>query len=83
MGNKADKLLNIEPITIKKYIDENEFDKLKEIENTIINKEYLFTCNLNIFGTDINGKVLHNINIINLEKAEGENLKRIIDLLEE
>lgn len=83
LGNKADKLLNIEPITIKKYIDENEFDKLKEIENTIINKEYLFTCNLNIFGTDIDGKVLHNINIINLEKAEGENLKRIIDLLEE
>ena len=81
LGIKATKLLEVEPEVVKKYIDDKNYNELSKLEEKVLFNEYIFTATLNVFGNDKNGKVLHNININNMEKADGENLKRIIDLI--
>ena len=81
LGIKATKLLEVEPEVVKKYIDDKNYSELSKLEEKVLFNEYIFTATLNVFGNDKNGKVLHNININNMERADGENLKRIIDLI--
>ena len=83
LGIKATKLLEVEPEVVKKYIDEHNFNELEKLENKVLFKDYIFTATLNVFGSDKNGKILHNININNMERAEGQNLKRIIGLIQD
>ena len=81
LGIKATKLLEVEPEVVKKYIDEKRIQELEKLEKKVLFNEYIFTATLNVFGNDKNGKILHNININNIEKADGENLKRILELI--
>lgn len=83
LGIKATKLLEVEPEVVKKYIDNHNFKELEKLENKVLFKDYIFTATLNVFGSDKNGKILHNINISNMERAEGQNLKRIIGLIQD
>ena len=82
IGEEAKKLLEVEPDIIKEYIEEKNYSQLKKIEEKLFFNEYIFMGKLESFkGYD--GKIINNIKIHNCEKAEGENLKRILNLMEE
>ena len=81
LGIKANKILETEPELVKKYLDEGNHQELEMLENKILFNEYIFTVTLTSFVNDKTGKILHNININDMDKAHGENLKRIIQLI--
>ena len=81
LGTKANKILEVEPELVKQYLDEGNSKELENIEKKILFNEYIFTVTLSSFVNNRNGNILHNINIDNMEKADGENLKRILKLI--
>ena len=66
---------------VKKYLEDKKYKELDEIAKKVLFKDYIFTATLSVFGQDKNGKILHSINVNNIEKADGENLKRILKFI--
>ena len=81
LGIKATQLLEVEPDLVKKYLEDKKYKELDEIAKKVLFKDYIFTATLSVFGKDKNGKILHSINVNNIEKADGENLKRILKFI--
>ena len=82
IGEIASKFLNIDPDIIKEYLDDNNKIELKTIEERVLFQEYIFMGKL-ISYAGFNGKIQNKARIDNWEKADGDNLKKIIELLEE
>lgn len=82
LGIKAVKILEAEPELVKQYLDEGNFRELENLEKKVLFHEYIFTVTMTSFVNNKNGKIMHNININNMEKADGDNLKRIIQLVQ-
>ena len=83
IGTKANKILEIEPELVKQYLDQGNNQELENIEKKVLFNEYIFTVTLTSFIYNKTGKILHNMNIDNMEKADGENLKRILKLIQD
>lgn len=83
IGTKANKILGIEPEQLKQLLDAKRFRDIESLEKKILFHEYIFTVTLTSYINKRTGKICHNININNMEKAEGENLKRILQLFGE
>ena len=81
LGIKATNLLEVEPELVHNYLEEKKYKELVEIAKKVLFKEYIFTATLKVFGKDKNGKILQSININNMEPAHGENLKRIMEIM--
>ena len=82
VGEVARKFLNINPDIVKGYLVDNNKIELKAIEQRVLFQEYIFMGKL-ISYTGYNGKIQNKARIDNWEKADGDNLKRIIELLED
>ena len=82
IGEEAKKFVDVEPDIIKEYLEEKNFSQLKKIEEKLFFKEYIFMGKLESYQSR-GGNIVNNIKIHNCEKAEGENLKRIINLIED
>ena len=83
IGTRANKILEVEPELVRQYLDNGNGQELENIEKKILFNEYIFTVTLTSFKYDKTGKIMHNMNIDNMEKADGENLKRILKLMQE
>ena len=83
IGTRANKILEVEPELVRQYLDNGNAQELENIEKKILFNEYIFTVTLTSFKYDKTGKIMHNMNIDNMEKADGENLKRILKLMQE
>ena len=83
IGTRANKILEVEPELVRHYLDVGNGQELEKIEKKILFNEYIFTATLTSFKYDKTGKIMHNINIDNMEKADGENLKRILKLIQD
>ena len=75
--------MGIEPEQLKQLLDTKRFRDIESLEKKILFHEYIFTVTLTSYINKRTGKISHNININNMEKAEGENLKRILQLFGE
>ena len=82
IGDVARKFLKIEAEIVKRYLDDNNKIELKSIEQRVLFQEYIFMGKL-ISYPGFNGKIQNKARIENWEKADGDNLKRIMDLLED
>ena len=83
IGIKANKVLEVEPEVVRQYLDEGRHKDLENIEKKVLFNEYIFTVTLTSFINNRTGKILHNMNIDSMEKADGENLKRIFELIQD
>ena len=83
IGIKANKVLEVEPEVVRQYLDEGRHKDLENIEKKVLFNEYIFTVTLTSFVNNRTGKILHNMNIDSMEKADGENLKRILELIQD
>ena len=83
IGTRANKILEVEPELVKLYLDNRNIQELENIEKKVLFNEYIFTVTLTSFKYDRTGKIMHNMNIDNMEKADGENLKRILKLIQD
>ena len=83
IGIKANKVLEVEPEVVRQYLDEGRHKDLENIEKKVLFNEYIFTVTLTSFVNNRTGKILHNLNIDSMEKADGENLKRILELIQD
>ena len=82
VGDEAQKFLDIEPDIVKKYLDEKNFLELKKIEKKVLFQEYILIGRLTTYHGQ-NGNIVNRAKVENFEKAEGENLKRILQLIED
>ena len=82
IGDEATKFLETEPYIVKHYLDEKNYSELKKIENKVLFQEYIFIGKLTSYPND-KGKVTNKARVENVEKAEGQNLKRILQLIDE
>ena len=81
LGIKANNLLDVEPEIVQKLIETKNYKELYAITKKVLFKEYVFTATLSVFGKDYKGKILQSINIINMEEAQGENLKKLFEII--
>ena len=82
IGDEAVKFLETEPYIVKHYLDEKNYSELKKIENKVLFQEYIFMGKLTSYPNH-KGKVTNKARVENVEKAEGQNLKRILQLIDE
>ena len=80
MGYKGNKVLEVDPEIVRKYLDEGNNDQLEKLEKKVLFNEYIFNITLKSFMND-KGRIFHSMNIDNMVKADGENLKRILQLV--
>ena len=81
IGDEAEKFLNIEPDVVKGYLDEENRYELKKVEDNTLNTEYIFLGKLLSYKSKISGRIVNKAKIDHFEKAEGENLKKILNLV--
>ena len=82
IGDEAKKFLETEPEMVKHFLNEKNYYELKKVEEKVLFQEYIFMGKLESYP-GFNGKIINRTRVENCEKAEGENLKRIIKLIEE
>ena len=82
IGDEAKKFLNIEPDNVNQYLDEENYEEIKKIENNVLFKEYIFLGKLRSYKLGLNGKIVNQAKVEHFEKAEGDNLKRVLQLIE-
>lgn len=82
IGDEAEKFLGTEPYIVKHFLDEKNYIELKKIENKVLFQEYIFMGKLTSYP-NYKGKVTNKARVDNVEKAEGQNLKRILQLIDE
>jgi hypothetical protein len=82
VGDEATKFLETEPYIVKHYLDEKNYPELKKIENKVLFQEYIFMGKLTSYPNN-KGRVTNKARVENVEKAEGQNLKRILQLIDE
>ena len=82
VGDEAKKFLDVEPDIVKEYLKEENYVELKKIEEKVLFQEYIFMGKLVSYPGSY-GKIINKAKVDNCEKADGENLKRILQLMEE
>lgn len=82
IGDEATKFLETEPYIVKHYLDEKNYEELKKIENKVLFQEYIFMGTLTSYP-NYKGRITNKARVENIEKAEGQNLKRILQLIDE
>lgn len=82
VGEEAKKFLDIEPDIVKEYLEEENYIELRKIEQKVLFQEYIFMGKLISYPGSY-GKIINKAKVDNCEKADGENLKRIIKIMEE
>ena len=81
IGDIAEKFLGIRPDIIYKYLEEDNFLELRKIGEKVRFHEYIFIGNLQT--NECGNKLYNNARIYNFEKAEGDNLKKVFELIGE
>ena len=82
VGDEARKFLETEPDIVKVFLDEKNYTELRKIEDKVLFQEYIFIGKLESYP-GYNGKIVNKARVESCEKAEGENLKRILQIIEE
>jgi hypothetical protein len=82
VGDEARKFLETEPDIVKVFLDEKNYTELRKIEDKVLFQEYIFIGKLESYP-GYNGKIVNKARVESCEKAEGENLKRILQIMEE